>query len=617
MTELTDVTVDFETYFDTEYSLRKLMTAEYIHSPKFEVIGVSVKIGDAPARWFSGTHEQTHEFLASIDWPNARVVAHNALFDGSILEWKFGFRPAKYFCTMMGSRPHVVPHTGSMSLENVARYLDVGEKGHEVENHKGRQRVAFSTQQLADYGEYCKQDVNLCFAIGKHLQGILPADEQDLIDLTIKKFTRPVLKLDIEAIEDRITYMKLVKAAALESVNAYGATLSSIRSRPKFIETLKKLGVTVSTKIVASAATGVIKETAALSKKDPEFLALLTHPDEAVRALVAAKIELGSTIEESRLARFKRLYHAVPGHLLPVPLLYYGAHPGRFSGLDSLNLQNLPRPKATDTGRAALRKSIVAPDGYMLIAADFSNIEARIVATLARQWDLVEAFRRGDDVYSLFASRIYGRQITKADKIERFVGKTCILGLGYGMGATKLQLTMATADTPVVVAKSQAYDYVNLYRTTYPNIPALWGYLGQLVEQHVMAPSSMYVWSDLIFTKERIVLPNGMPLMYPDLQMNFGEMDYGGKKLWGGSITENIVQALARIVATRAELRLARAGLRAVHQAHDELIFCVPEEHVDVCEKAIERIMTDPVPWMPRLPVAVEIHHGPTYGDCK
>lgn len=615
---MTDITVDFETYYDTEYSLSKLMTAQYIYDPRFEVIGVSVKVGDGFAEWCSGTHEYLNKWLSQFDWANARVIAHNALFDGAILEWKFGFKPAKYFCTMMASRPHVVPYTDSMSLEAVAKHLGVGEKGHEVENHKGRNRVAFTSEQLGRYAAYCKGDVVLSYGIFKHLHGILPADEQDLIDLTIKKFTRPVLLLDKEAIEDRACYLRLVKAAALDSVNQYGATLSSIRSRPRFIESLKKLGITIPMKKTTDSK-GLVKDTAALSKKDPEFLALLAHENEAVRKLVAAKLELGSTIEESRLKRFGELYDCVPGHKLPVPLLYYGAHPGRFSGLDGLNLQNLPRPKDTDVGRAALRKSIIAPPGHMIIAADFSNIEARIVATLAGQWDLVEAFRRGDDVYSLFASKIYKRTINKkTDRIERFVGKTCILGLGYGMGFKKLILTLATADPPVVLTPRQGSEIVYLYRDTYDRIKTLWNTVEQLTRDHVAAPASIYVWNNLSFTKGRIILPNGMPLMYPGINIgSFGTMVDGERYLWGGSLTENIVQALARIIATRAELRLARAGLRAVHQAHDELIFCVPEEHVDACENVITRVMTDPVPWMPRLPIAVEVHHGPTYGDCK
>jgi DNA polymerase I-like protein with 3'-5' exonuclease and polymerase domains len=611
-----NLVIDFETYYDSEYSLRSMMGAEYIHDSRFQVIGFSFKLDDNEPVWVAGDDANIAGFLRSFDWSNTRVIAHNALFDGAILEWKFGHKPKEYFCTMMGSRPHVVPYTGSMSLESVARYLGIGEKGSEVQNHKGRRRESFTPEQLNAYGEYCKQDVRLSFGIAEHLSGILPDDEKELIDLTIKKFTRPVLLLDDTAIKDRLEYLQARKALVLEGVKKHGMTLTSMRSRTQFVNKLKSLGVTAPEKI--SVSTGKI--TNALSKKDPDFLELLAHPDEAVRTLVYAKLELGSNLEESRLARFQRLYNAVPGHKLPVPLLYYGAHPGRFSGLDGLNLQNLPRPKATDPERAALRRSIVAPEGYQIIAADFSNIEARIVATLAQQWDLVDAFKRGDDVYSQFASKIYRKPIDKkANPIERFVGKTCILGLGYGMGAMKLQLTLATSDPPVSLTKKAAWDAVMLYRETYPRMKMLWDYMDRALRDYSLSPTGLHVFGPITFTRERIILPNGMPIIYSGLRADLagGGMTYGDRHLWGGAITENVVQALARIIATRAELRLARAGLPAVHQAHDELIFCVREEHVDVCEKVIARIMTDPVPWLPKLPVSVEIHHGPTYGDCK
>ena len=616
------ITVDFETYYDADFSLGKLMTAEYVRDSRFEVIGVGISANGNDPVWLSGTVEQIRSALQKIDWSKTRVMAHNAIFDGAILEWIFDCHPAKYLCTMMGSRPHIVPYTGSMGLADVAEYLNVGQKGAEVQNHKGRRRVSFTAEQLDSYGAYCKQDVALCTKIGKYLDGILPDDEKDLIDLTIKKFTRPVLLLDQEAMTAREETLKATKALVMASVQSMGVTVSSLRSRPQFKERLAKLGVVLSKKATVNSK-GESTVTDAMSKKDPEFLELLVHDDPRVRLLCAAKIELGSTIEESRLARFRRLYNSQPGHVLPIPLLYYGAHPGRFSGMDGLNMQNLPRARPDDPERAALRKSIVAPPGWMIIAADYSNIEARIVATLAGQWDLVEAFLSGVDVYSQFASRMYKRPINKKDHpVARFVGKTCILGLGYGMGGKKLRLTLATADTPVHMSLKETTDAVYLYRNTYEHIPALWGRLEGLVKDYVLAPSGLHTWGPLTFAHERIILPNGMPIIYHKIRHEvtggYGNMRYSdNKQLWGGSITENVVQALARIIATRAELRLAKAGLRAVHQAHDELIFCVPIEHVDACEKAIARVMTDPVPWMPKLPIAVEIHHGPTYGDCK
>lgn len=611
------LTIDFETFYDSKYSLKDMMTAEYIYDSRFEVICVSVKENDGPAQWCSGDWSAMALWLRQFDWEHSLVCAHNVMFDGAILEWKFGFKGLKYFCSMMGSRPHVVPYTNSMGLKAVAEYFEVGHKGSEVENHKGRHRMDFSTQQLTAYSNYCKQDVELCFSVTNHLLKILPVDEQDLIDLTIRKFIHPVLLLDNVAIETREAYLDLKRTALEDSVkDRLGMTIKDIRSRKRFLQELEKRNVSLPVRKVLDSKGGW-RDSVGMSKKDPEFLELLAHANKEVRLMALAKMEFGSTIEPARLARFKILYNCIPGHLLPIPLLYYGAHPGRFSGLDGLNMQNLPRPRKADPDRAALRKAIIAPEGYVIIAADFSNIEARIVAALAEEWELVRDFANGVDIYSQFASLVYRKTINKRDHpIERFVGKTCILGLGYGMGHKKLSLTLATSDDPVNMDQRMAFEAVSLYRRKYPNIPELWSRMEQKVRQHCLGSNSLGALGPVVFTTGRIILPNGMPIIYNDLDAREGLM-YGDKYLWGGSITENVVQALARIIATRAELRLARAGLRAVHQAHDELIFCVPIEHVDVCEKAIERIMTDPVDWLPKLPIAVEIHHGATYGDCK
>jgi DNA polymerase I-like protein with 3'-5' exonuclease and polymerase domains len=625
MTDLVDVVIDFETYYDAEYSLTKLTTIEYVLDPRFEVIGYSVSVGGAPAEWHTGTHLMLLSDLLQIDWSRARLVAHNAMFDGAILEWRFGINPAAYFCTMMASRPYVAPYTGSQSLASVAEYLGAGHKGNEVENHRGRRRESFTDQQLDAYGKYCCNDADLTGVVQRHLCNWLPDDEQYLISLTLLKFVRPSFVLDQTAIVDGIEDLQEARSTMLLRLTDMGYTPEEMRSRVKFAQILKAKGVDPPTK-KSKATQG---ETFAFSKTDDDFMGLLTHANQDVRDLVEIKLALASNIEVTRFARFKKIYELNLGgeHRLPVPLLYYAAHPGRFGGTDSLNLQNLPRPDKDNPKKGALRRSMKAPPGYVVMAADYAAIEARITATLAGQWDLVASFLKGDDIYSQFASRIYGRKITKAnDPVERFVGKMCILGLGYGMGWQRFLEVMLTAK--VKMDEEQARMIVRLYRDTYPAIPNLWTSLERELRGAVN-PKTMKKWGPLLFAWERITLPNSMPIIYPGLSLagaKTGGLSFISKRkgssphevsLWGGAITENVVQALARILATRAEIRLARAGLPAAHQAHDELVWVVQESWVDRLKPAIEKVMTDPVEWLPRLPIAVEIHHGKTYGDCK
>lgn len=626
---LIDAVIDFETYYDGDYTLRKLTIPEYILDPRFEIIGMSVKLGAHPAKWYSGDLAYMLMVARMIPWKRCRAIMHHAFFDGGILEWVLQVQPAQYFCTMMGARPFVTPYTGSMSLDRVGRYLNLARtKGHEVENVRGLRREDFRPEQLETYGGYSCNDSEMTYDIAQKLLPNYPQDELELMDLTVKKFTRPKLRLDINAIQARQADLVVKRDMIEAKASLLGASPTTLRSRAKFASILQRYGVTPPEKV--SARTG--KNTFAFAKNDQSFAELLTHADERVRTLVEAKLFTSSTLEQSRLERFTKLHGLnINGvHHLPVPLLYYGAHPGRFSGYDAINLQNLTRvsrDKLTKEIKAGhLRFALVAPPGYKVVAGDLSNIEARIVATLARCIMLIKAFADRRDVYSEFASRIYARLITKANEIERFVGKTCILGLGYGMGWEKFLLQMKIAR--VVMDEAMAKRIVYLYRDTYPEIRDLWQVLMNIAYE-MLNTQCLQTWGPLTFLHERIVLPNGMPIIYPELQRapdnglvftnKRGKSEGGVRttRLWGGAITENIVQALARIVIANAELRLSRLGLHAALQVHDELVYVVPDAHVEAVTKALDMALTAPVPWMPDLPLACEIKHGQTYGDAK
>jgi DNA polymerase bacteriophage-type len=183
------------------------------------------------------------------------------------------------------------------------------------------------------------------------------------------------------------------------------------------------------------------KETYALAKGDTGFLELTEHEDPFIQELCRVRLGTKSTIEESRIERFIGIGARNKGKL-PIPLKYYGAHTGRWAGSDKVNFQNLP---ARDKKKKALKNAVIAPEDHVVINSDSSQIEARVLVWLAGQDDVVEWYREGRDVYSEFASKVYGRPITKKDTTERAVGKTCILGLGYGTGWSKLQQTLKIA----------------------------------------------------------------------------------------------------------------------------------------------------------------------------
>lgn len=607
------ITIDFETFYSSAFTLSTMTTAEYVLSEWFEIIGVAVKVGNDPAEWFSGTHDEIWTWLKQFPFeePGYTTVIQNSHFDGSILEWVLDIHPSRYFCTRMAARATVLPYTKKASLKVIAEYLGVGHKGSEVEDFKGFRRADFTPAQLARYGEYCKNDVELTHQIAEILGPKIAEDEHDLIHYTTTKFTRPVLHLDEDVITQRLAEVRAEKDAVL--VRAGLDTPEALMSNDKFANALRLLGVEPPTKI--SPLTGKI--TYAFAKNDAEFKDLLDHEDSRVQALVAARLKHKSTQEETRLVKFQKQVWL--GRPFAVPILYYGAHTGRFSGLDGLNLQNLPRG-------GALRKSLIAPPGYVVMAGDLSQIEARATAYFAKESKLLARWDAGDDVYKWFASSaLYNKPEDQIAKEERFVAKTCILGMGYGVGAKKFHTVMKAAG--IDMTEAEAKRTVNTYRNTFASIPRLWEHLD--IAMQYMIDNKRYSISPIpvVFGNKFIGLPNGMRLVYPEMHNarvagEFKErvtyMSHRGERsLWGGALLENIVQAVTRIVLTDAELFLARKGYPAALSVHDELVYVVREDLAEKFATVLERVLTRPVPFLPGLPIAAEVHYGPSYLECK
>jgi DNA polymerase I-like protein with 3'-5' exonuclease and polymerase domains len=409
------VTIDFETYYDKDYSLSKMTTEQYVRSPLFEIIGVGIKVNDYPTDWYSGGNPG--KFLKSLDYRNRAILCHNTAFDGAILSWHFGIKPRLWLDTLSMARPlHNVTVGGS--LAKLVTYYGLGKKGDEVVAALGKHKADFAEADLAQYGQYCINDVNLTKQLFDKMKVGFPSSELLAIDQTLRMYTEPTIELDVPLLEAHLEEVRTRKRMLIQDLGLSGvseeALTKMLMSNDIFAKYLKNLGIEPPRKV--SLTTG--KETWAFAKTDKGMTDLLEHPDERVQSVVAARLGVKSTIEETRT---DALIGVAGRGRLPIMLNYYGAHTGRFSGGDKLNLQNLPA-----RGNTTIRRALKAPTGELVIACDSSQIEARTVAWVAGQEDLLEAFREKRDVYSEFASEVYGRKVTKADKVERFVGKTCI-----------------------------------------------------------------------------------------------------------------------------------------------------------------------------------------------
>jgi DNA polymerase len=606
------ITIDFETFYAPTFSLSKITTENYIRSPNFETIGVSVKVDDGEATWFSGTDKQIKAFLDQFPWDDAAAMAHNAMFDMAILNWHYDIRPKRIIDTLSMARALGQP---SVSLANLARAYKLGEKGVEVANAINKRRLDFTPKELAAYGAYCNNDVELTYALFKAIGEGFPLSEFKLIDLTIRMFTEPTLVLDKQVLVGHLTDVRAKKEELLAATNI---DKNHLMSNQQLAFTLMGLGVIPPMK--KSEATG--RQTYAFSKTDEDFLELLEHPDIRVQAIVAARLGVKSTLEETRTERLIEIADRGP---LPIPLRYYAAHTGRWGGDDKVNMQNLPRT-------SPLKKAICAPAGYVMIDCDSSQIEARTLAWLAGQDDLVDAFDKGEDVYKIMASAIYGKPESEITKDERFVGKTTILGAGYGMGATKFRAQLKTFG--VEMSQEECERIISVYRATYPKIPLLWRE-GAAALQAIMREgdgntTKLGLDSVLVVDgKKGIRLPNGLYLRYPNLRVETNkegrdEILYDTSKgrassptrIYGGKVIENVCQALARIVIGEQMIALSRK-YRPVMTVHDAVAVVVPEKDAAEVLEIVQACMRMRPKWALGLPLNCEGGSGKNYGDCK
>ena len=595
------ITLDFETYYSREFSLTKVTTEEYVRSDLFETIGVAVKENDNDAVWFSGTHDEISDFLNGFDWTNSFALAHNAMFDAAILTWRFGIKPMAWLDTLSMARSTDGLEAGNSLAKLVGRY-NLGAKGTEVLDALDKRRADFSSHDLAAYGKYCINDVDLTYKLFHILVQRFSLSELQLISLTIKMFSEPVLQLDTPLLEQHLMQVQARKEKLLAQCVANKETLMS---NPKLAELLIKMGVEPPMKI--SPANG--KDTYAFAKNDEEFKTLAEHPDERVQAIVAARLGTKSTLEETRTLRFIGI--SMRGRM-PVPLRYYAAHTGRWGGDDKLNLQNLPR-------KSLLKDSIIAPKGHVLIDADSSQIEARIVAWLSGQNDLVDAFERKEDVYKIMASAIYGKDKSEIEANERFVGKTTILGAGYGMGHTKFGIQLKTFG--VEIADEEASRIISVYRQTYPHIPRLWKEANNSLEalRQNKTTAIGHQPQALSVTASGFLLPSGLYLNYKDLQEAEDGYTYASRrgriKIYGGKVVENVCQALARCVIGEQMLKIAQRYKVAL-TVHDAVMAVAKEEEKDEAVAYIQECMTWRPSWALTLPLACEIGVGKSYGEC-
>jgi len=403
--------LDTETFWAKDYTLSKLTTESYIMDDRFEVICIAIKIGDAPTQVFSGDFEETKNFLNQFDWSQLAVAAHNFIFDGSILGLRFGIHPAKCIDTLSMSRALFGIEVGG-SLAKLAEHYQLGTKGTDTVQSCGLSRLDFTSEHLQSYMAYCVSDVELTYKLFYKLLPHFTKSELDIIDITLKMATRPLLELDKDVLTAHLADVQAKKQALMDKVIV---SKKDLMSNVKLAQLLIDCGVEPPMKL--SPTTG--KPAYAFAKTDEGFRALLDSDNLMVQTIISARLGVKSTLEETRTQTFLGI--AERNKTTPVPLAYYGCATGRWAaaGGQKINFQNITRG-------SELRKAFRAPAGHVIVGADLSNIELRVALWLAGEWGKLQDIKDGLDLYKVFAAKAYEVPYEEVNKLQRFVGKTCV-----------------------------------------------------------------------------------------------------------------------------------------------------------------------------------------------
>lgn len=641
---------DFETRWGSkDYTLSKMTTEEYVRDPRFKAFGFGYKWqGDKSAHWVGSKHAV--EWLAEVDWSTTAVCCHNAMFDCSILSWCYDVHPCFILDTLSMARALYGVEAGN-SAAKLAIKFGLPPKGTAVHSTDGLETLTRAIEE--ELAEYCKHDVDLCEAFYDRMAVGYPPKELRLIDMTVKMFTEPRLVLDRELLQQAVDEEATKRTALLKRL---GATDKDIGNNDKMACFLAELGVKAPKKRSPTNPENMIY---AFAKKDAGFQQLLNSENEDVVALCETRLMVKSSSERTRATRLLGVAERGP---LPVPLIYGGAHTGRWSGTQGINLQNLKRG-------GPIRRAMMAPDGYQIVVMDLSQIEPRVLASLADYDDLLNIFRSGEDAYSIFGRQSFNMPaLNKKDNPElRQAAKAQMLGCGFQiafaafaghqlvgfLGAPPvrydkkfarsigvdseyverfldyeknikrmMEIPRTCTDEELLIHCVASKKVVDNYRGTAVPVTDLWKRFDKYIEESLYGGAEID-YKCLTFSKEKVRLPNGMYLKYPNLrrtkddegraQWVYGERD---TKLYSGRLTENVVQAVARIVMSDGMLRTQKR-YPVILTCHDEEGCLVPDEEA---EEALvwtrEQMIVEPS-YLPGIPLDAEGGVAKRYGEAK
>lgn len=653
---------DYETR--SEIDLKKSGAWEYSKHPSTDILAIAWKLGtretlrQAPTKSWSpllGMGDPS-EFVNALADDEIRLVAHNALFEQVITKnclWKatgsiagrHGIPISRWICTAALASAQALPR----DLERMAMALGLT---HQKDSDGRRlmlkwckpRRVTKKSDakwhsdedELKRLVQYCASDVDA-------------ETEAFLILPPLNPFERELWELDQKMNLRGFTIDRKLVDACLAMIEKETVALNE------------------ETADLTMGMVGSATEVAALTRYlsacglDLDNLQAKTVADtlklEGIDSTARRLLEIRQSIGKTSTAKFEafRARSQTDGRVRD-NLIFHSASTGRWGGT-GVQPQNFPRPAIKDATKAAeycrsgdiesvrllygnpmavfssvLRSVIVASKGKELFCGDYSAVEARVVFWLADHAAGLKMYRDGIDLYKDMASRIYRRPITEINPVQRQLGKQVILGAGFGMGHKKFLLTCESYG--ITIDEETAERAVKTYRTVHEPVTRLWRSLEAAAVRAVLEPTRKFCVNHTRWLMQggnlKCELPSGRLLTYQKPEIKFEEK-WGEKRpvlyfwgmnsithqwerthTYGGSLTENAVQATARDLMADAMVRIEKAGFENLLCVHDEILAETWEIEDRTVEEFTEIMATNP-PWAEGLPTKVEAWKGPRY----
>lgn len=582
---MTTICIDTETFYSDECTVKTLGNYNYVRHPDWDCYMVSVA-GDNGLTYVGAPENAPWDLIFN---PEHRLISHNTGFDEAVIErlHELGIIPKPEYAVWDDTADLVAFLGVPRGLKASAKILLGVEMSKDVrDNMKGKRYSELSEEKKNEVIEYALGDAINTLALWTRYSHEWPEEERWLSRHT-RLMGKQGLPIDREKVETGIKKLTEQIDEAIENVPWYEAT-GKILSRAELEAECARVNIVVPK---------------SLAKDDPECIAWEDKYGDDLPFIGAVRNFRRCNMLREKLLSIRNRLKDDGCSLLS--LKYFGGHTGRWSGDGGVNYQNLPRG---DLFGVNLREVIRAPKGKVFGAVDLSQIEARVTLWFAQDRGTLELIRNGVDLYEAHARATMGYTdpmiLKEYDALNgtglRQMAKVRVLGLGFGCGAEKF-VNVARIMGGVNLTLEESRAVVKSYRESNRGIVNLWRKLERHLANHANTGQPA------VFE-----LPSGRKMIYRDVLRAGDRLSYvscqGGsmfrKSIWGGVITENLVQAASRDIIAYYIRILAERGFDIRLHVHDEIVFMCDEGEAEEKMKEAKHVMSVPPPWIPDLPIA-------------